>query len=242
MSASKAEITVLFIRSLKRWQPTDFIHQVCRGHDMRYLRHADVDLRGANSPRGIGCYAGYSILPRMQRLLPQLEAGEFHALVFEGVGAVGCCQDLCEAPPPRLSERYDFLGASPSEFDALEDIYIFFNSVVTQPNCPSWLVKLFCKYRPEDLPPCLRTPEIKFGMREQELLSTLPSLRYRPKRASFPTPLSRRNSIVKGCQEKMSNLRFWRRSSKVYIGADDEPPGAFLRQFESDEDDEDDDF
>ena len=131
-------------QSKKRWQPTDFIHQVCKASDLKYLRHADVNLRDAQSPRSefafdasaptsayslhstveIKCYTEYTALPRVQRLLPQLEQGEFHAIVFEGVAAVDYCQDLCDEPPPRLCERYDFLGSSPSEFDALEDVFM----------------------------------------------------------------------------------------------------------------------
>ena len=37
----------------------------------------------------------------------------------------------------------------------------FFNSVVSQPDCPLWILKLYCKHRPEDLPPSHRTTELK---------------------------------------------------------------------------------
>ncbi|KAL1732463.1 hypothetical protein EV714DRAFT_282573 [Schizophyllum commune] len=220
--SADSEITVLFVRSKKRWQPTDFIHQVCKASDLKYLRHADVNLRDAQSPRKIKCYTEYTALPRVQRLLPQLEQGEFHAIVFEGVAAVDYCQDLCDEPPPRLCERYDFLGSSPSEFDALEDVFIFFNSVVSQPDCPLWILKLYCKHRPEDLPPSHRTTELKYGMREHELLSTMPSLGYRPnKRGSLQRASSykRKSMMMLGTISGfLSNSK--RRSTIVEI----EPP------------------
>ncbi|TRM58594.1 hypothetical protein BD626DRAFT_410188 [Schizophyllum amplum] len=227
--SADSEITVLFVRPKKRWQPTDFINQVCRGHAIRYLRHADIDFRSVDSPRKLWCYSEYSTLPRVQKLLPQLEKREFHAIVFEGAAAVDYCQSLCSSPPLRLRERYDLLGSSPSEFDALEDIHIFFNSLAVHPNCPIWLLKLYCRHRPEDIPPSCRIPEIKYGMRERELLSTMPSLGYQSKRPA----LERASPSSRQLTDTLNGLLFWRKSTIV----DDEPPNP-LTVRRSDVDDE----